>query len=270
MSSAAPLRPHRSAMFRWMPLGGLSLLVLLGPPGRGVAAESPQDLLRKSDVAAAAPQAFRAVLRVTAEQKALELEVWRSGESRTLVRFLDPKEKGKFLLRIESALWFLSPGAKKPVKLAPAYKLKGSASLDDLLGIRYSRDYEIVAFSEEPDASGGLAIFDLRAKGKALYPRVRYLVRTADARPLRAEYKLVSGKLASLLEFAEWDQTQRARFKRLIFRDALRGGAVTEVELLEMEERTVPAGLFDLEDSAERARLFGAPLPAASKPPPTR
>ena len=251
-----------------MLLEGLWLLVLLGVLGRCVAAESPEDLLRKSDLAAAAPQAFRAVLRVTAEKKAIELEVWRSGDNRTLVRFLGPKERGKYLVRQEDRLWFLSPGAKKPVKLAPSFKLKGSASLDDLLGIRYSRDYRIVTFREEEDASGVLAIFDLRAKGRALYPHVRYLVRTASARPVRAEYKLASGKLASVVEFAEWDTTRPTRFKRLVFRDALRNGAVTEVELVEMEERTVPAGLFDLEDSSQRVRLFGARLPAASRPPP--
>ncbi len=261
--------PRPPARFRSR-LDSLPLLLLLGVVGRSAAAESPEHLLRTSDVAAAAPQAFRAVLRVTADKKAIELEVWRSGDNRTLVRFLGPKERGKYLVRLEDRLWFLSPGAKKPVKLAPSYKLKGSASLDDLLGIRYSRDYQIVSFREEQDASGVLAIFDLRAKGRALYPQVRYLVRTADARPERAEYKLASGKLASVLEFAEWDEARPARFKRLVFRDALRNGAVTEVELVEMEERTVPAGLFDLEDSSERVRLFGAPLPAASMPPPAQ
>ena len=253
--------------------GRLSALILLSALGGAVSAESPEDLLRRSDIATAGPQAFRAVLRVTADQKTIELEVWRSGENRTLVRFLAPKERGKYLVRLDSTLWFLSPGAKNPVKLAPSYKLKGSASLDDLLGIRYSRDYEIVSFAEEQDASGSLGVFDLLARGKALYPRVRYLVRTATARPLRAEYRLVSGKLASVVDFAEWDRTQRARFKRLVFRDQLRNGAVTDVELVEMEERTVPAGLFDLRDGSERRRMFGGaerPQPSTSESPAAR
>lgn len=241
---------------------GAGLLIALSALAVGVEAESPEDLLRRSDVAAAQPEAFRALLRVRAEGRTVELEVWRSGESRTLVRFLDPRERGKYLLRLDGVLWFLSPGARNPVKLAPAHKLKGSASLDDLLGIRYSRDYEIVAFTEEQDASGPLAVFDLRARGKAPYPRVRYLVRPATGRPWRAEYGLASGKLASVVEFAGWDETQGARVKRLVLRDQLRGGAVTEVELVEMEPRPVPAGLFDLRDGSERRRLFGAGPPA--------
>ncbi len=246
-------------------LKGVLALLLLGA-GVGAQAEEPEDLLRRSDLAASGPTAFRSVLRVTAEGKTLKLEVWRSGEDRTLVRFLDPKERGKYLVRSDSALFFLSPGAKKPVKLAASYKLKGSASLDDLLGIRYSRDYEIASFAEEGSGPDTLAVFDLRAKGKALYPRVRYLVRTQEARPVRAEYKLASGKLASVVEFLEWDPGQRSRIKRLVFRDALRGGAVTEVELVETEERTIPAGLFDLADNSERARLFGVKAPPERGP----
>jgi hypothetical protein len=37
----------------------------------------------------------------------------------------------------------------------------------------------------------------------------------------------------------------------------LRGGAETRVEVLEIEERDVPAGLFDRDDDRERRRLFG-------------
>src|SRR3990172_1933347 len=187
MSSRAP---GRSVILRFV-----LPLVLLGVPGGSTWAETPEDLLRRSDLAAAALLAFRAVLRVTADRKTVGLEVWRSGEDRTLVRFLSPKERGKYLVRLSGTLWFLSPGAKKPVKLAPSYKLKGSASLDDLLGIHYSRDYEVVSFAEEEAGPGSLKVFDLRAKGKAPYPRVRYFVRTPETRPVRAEYKLASGKL---------------------------------------------------------------------------
>ena len=261
--------PGRAERLGWMALGALALLAALSPPRRASAESPEENLLRRSDVATAAPNAFRVVLRVTAGGKATDLEVWRSSESRTLVRFLDQKERGKYLVRLDGDLWFLSPGAKRPVRLAPTYRLKGSASLDDLLGIHYSRDYEIVSVSEGKDDAGSLAVFDLRAMGKAPYPRVRYMVRSADARPVRAEYTLTSGKLASVVEFVEWDKAQRMRFKRLIFRDALRGGAVTEVELLEMEERSVPPGLFDLQDRAERARVFGATPKVASPALPT-
>ncbi len=244
-------RPATGALRRVLSL--VVPAVLAAVSGRG---ESPEDLLRRADVAAQAPDSFRARLRITAEAKALEIEVWRLGESRTLVRFLGPKERGKYLVRRDGALFFLAPGAKKPVKLGPAYKLKGSASLDDLLGIRYSRDYEILSFSEAPE--GGTASFELRAKSKATYPTVHYVVDRATGLPVSAEYRLPSGKAGSVVEFAEWDPGARMRFRKLVFRDILRGGATTEVVLVEMEERPVAPALFDLADGTERARLFGA------------
>jgi hypothetical protein len=94
----------------------------------------PEDerVLRESDVAAAAPASFRARLHIQAPDRPepAEVEVWRSGETRTLVRFLAPKERGKFLLYKAGSLWFLAPGSKKPVKLPPHFRLQGSATLD--------------------------------------------------------------------------------------------------------------------------------------------
>ena len=42
-------------------------------------------------------------------------------------------------------------------------------------------------------------------------------------------------------------------------RDALHGGATTAVDVLEVEERSVPEGLFDLADPTARQRLESAP-----------
>jgi len=42
-------------------------------------------------------------------------------------------------------------------------------------------------------------------------------------------------------------------------RDVLHGGAATAVDVLEVEERAVPEGLFDLADGAARQRLELSP-----------
>lgn len=233
----------------------LSILVL-GSPRVLPADEAGERLLRQSDLGAWAPESFRARLRITAPHERpepLDVEVWRSGEARTLVRFLDAKERGKLLVRRDDTLWFLAPSAKKPVRLNRSYRLRGSASLDDILGIRYSRDYAVTAVSHE----GDLALLDLAAKAKGTpHPRVRYVVQLSTHRPVRAEYRLASGKTALTAEFLEWEEASRPRVKRLVLRDGLRaGGGATEVLLIEMEERPVPAGLFDLDDGSERARL---------------
>jgi outer membrane lipoprotein-sorting protein len=215
---------------------------------------SPEDLLRRTDVGALAPESFRSRMRLTAGDKApLEVEVWRKGESRTLVRLLGPQERGKYLLRLGSALWFLSPGAKKPVRLNPSYRLRGSATLDDVLGLQYARDYRVSTASDE---EGGLVALDLVAREPtAIYPAVRYVVSRTTLRPVRAEYRLPSGKVATIVEFAQWSDGRRPYASRLLIRDALHGGATTAVDVLEVEERPVPDGLFDLADPAARRRL---------------
>jgi hypothetical protein len=219
---------------------------------------SPDDLLRRTDIGALAPESFRSHMRLAAGDKTpLEVEVWRKGESRTLVRLLGPKEKGKYLLRLGSTLWFLAPGAKKPVRLSPSYRLRGSATLDDVLGLQYARDYRVGAAT---DAEGGLVALDLLARGAAaIYPAVRYVVRPSTLRPVRAEYRLASGKVATIVEFASWKEGRRPYASRLLVRDALRGGGTTTVDVLEVEERTVPEGLFDLTDPVARRHLEAAP-----------
>ena len=62
---------------------------------------APEELLRKTDLGALAPESFRSRMRLTAgERPPLEVEVWRKGEAQTLVRLLGAKERGKCLLRL--------------------------------------------------------------------------------------------------------------------------------------------------------------------------
>jgi len=219
------------------------------------------ELLRKSDVAACAPESFRAHLRITPQRQPpdpMEVEVWSSSESRSLVRFLGEKEKGKYLLRVDGVVWFLAPGARKPVKVGSAHRLRGSASVDEILGIRYARDYDIQSATEAQETDGPVVVFDLAARVKqAPYPRVRYVVRRSTQRPVRAEFLLRSGKTSSVMEFLEWETGARPVARRLMLTDRLLSGERTEVTLLEMEERSVPSGLFDLTDGTARKSLEG-------------
>lgn len=242
-----------------IPLGVVAALALVLPLAAHAAdAISPEEMLRKSDLGALAPPSFRSRMRLGAGDKTpLEVEVWRSGETRTLVRLLGPKEAGKYLLRLGRDLWFLAPGARKPVRLNPSYRLHGSATLDDVLGLQYARDYRVASSAEE---EGGLVALELVARGPgAVYPAVRYVVRRATWRPVRAEYRLPSGKVGTIVEFTQWSEGRRPYVSRLLVRDALHGGATTTVDVLDVEERPVPDLLFDLADPTARARLETPP-----------
>jgi len=241
---------------RRLALGGaIAVAVLFPVPVRGAdPALSPEELLRRTDLGALAPESFRSRMRLTAGDKPpLEVEVWRKGEARTLVRLLGPKERGKYLLRLGPVLWFLAPGAKKPVRLNPSYRLRGNATIDDVLGLQYARDYKVESATE---LEGGLVALDLTARGAgAIYPAVRYVIRPSTLRPVRAEYRVPSGKVATIVEFAQWSAGGRPYASRLLVRDALHGGATTAVDVLEVEPRAVPDALFDLADPSARQRL---------------
>ena len=214
----------------------------------------PHEVLRRGDPGRLSPQAFRARLRLVRGDRAQDVEVWHEGRSRTLVRLLAPKERGKFLLRREDALWLISPRTKRPTRLPTSYRLYGGASLDEVLGRFHAEDYEPAGPTEEgKEEETQILSLRLAARDpKSPFPRVRLVVQAADYRALRVEYWLRSGKAASVVEFTEWEA---GRPRRLMVRDLLHPEASVTVDVLRLEERPIPPGLFDLEDGAARASL---------------
>jgi hypothetical protein len=237
---------------RW---GTFSLVVGLALGSGGArATETPEELLRRSDISTFAPSSFSAHVTLKGTRsESLHFEVWRAGETRTLVRFLDAKDRGKYLLKRDDVLWFLAPRAKKPVRLHPSYKLAGGASLDEILGLRYSREYKVAGVAEAED---GLVALDLEAAGSDVrHPRVRYFVRRNTQRPVRIEFQSSSGKATGRVEFLEWEEGPRPRPRRLLVTDLLRPETPEAVEITEVNERTVPDELFDLHHATARSRL---------------
>ena len=219
--------------------------------------QSQESLLRRSDIGGFAPSSFRAVLHLTRPPQATHsIEMWRSGDAKTLIRFLGPREKGRYLLRLGEQLWFVSSSAKKPVRVGASYRLYGSATLDEVLGVRLAQAYDVESVAPEPGAGGASVVFSLRARAEGvLFPRVRYVVHEATARPISATYRLRSGRDATTVEFLEWSSGSALYARRLVVRDHLRNGAVTQVDVVELEARTVPDALFSLEDATGRRAL---------------
>ena len=220
------------------------------------AAGSNEELLQRSDVSMLAPESFRARLAIVpAKGTPLHIEVWRAGETRTLVRFLDPEDRGKYLLKRDDALYFLAPRARSPVKLNPAYRV-GAASLDEMLGTRYSRDYQVAGASESTDAAGALVSLELEARAPgAPWPRVSYVVRPTIHRPVRVVFRTASGQTTGSVDFLEWEEKGRPRPRRVRVNEKAGAKGAVEIEVEEVEARPVPPGLFDLQDPTERRKL---------------
>ena len=190
---------------------------------------SPDDLLRHSDVGAFAPSSFRARLDPDESGAA---RVARSGGV-ALRRAEDadsaarPKERGKYLLRLDGEVWFIAPGAKKPIHLSPSYRLYGGATLDEVLGLRLAETYSVESMSRENDPDGAVAVLELRAKSDGcLFPQVHYVVREATERPVSATYRLRSGREATSIAFFDWNDRGPIYARTIVVKDLLRKGAI--------------------------------------------
>jgi outer membrane lipoprotein-sorting protein len=225
----------------------------------GQAAHPDYALLRRGDIGAFAPESFRATLALTTQsgKERHEIEVWRSGGTKTLVRMLDAKERGKFLLRLGDDMWFISPSAKKPVKLNASYRLYGGATLDEVLGVRLSEAYNIESTARQTSPAGDeQVVFNLTARQpRQLYQQVRYVLKASTARPVSTTYRVRSGKDAATVDFLEWSTGNALYARKLVIKDVLRKGAATEIEVTTLDPRPVPDDLFRLDDGAARRAL---------------
>src|SRR5436190_8677841 len=125
-------------------LSALSLMTALAAPGLALPPTSAdRELLAAADLGLATPAAFRSELSVEplAGGDGMAFEIWREGAS-ALVRFLDPKQKGKSVLQLADGAWLLARGAR-PVRLGNGGAVALGMSLQDLLGTSYSRDFAL-------------------------------------------------------------------------------------------------------------------------------
>jgi hypothetical protein len=247
---------------RCLGAGPALTLVLALPTAAAATDPTPSDLrlLGQADVSRAAPGSFRAevVVGKVGSKETVPLEIWRDGES-VLVRFLETNELGKFLLKQGGDVYFLAPGARNPVRLDPRHRLAGQVSVDEIVGLAYSRDFEVVDVKRLGEGDATLVSFELRTTASDVpYPAARYVVREATRRPLRVEHVLASGKVAKILEFSEWAEGRQLRPRRIAIQDVLRGGRPVTVEFVTLEEVEIPARIFDLEGGSEARASLGA------------
>jgi len=246
--------------------GPLALLATLATLGFGLAGgaaaadPTPADraLLAASNLFAAAPEQFRArvAVRTTGGDDRTELEIWRGGRDRLLVRPLAARQRGKLILQIGAERWLFTPGARQPVKLGARFRLHGGISFEELLGIDIERGYRLLAV----ETAGRIVTFHLEADEATTTATgaagARWVVDRETRRPMRADLLLAGGRVVRVVEFRGFRPGRQPVPEVVVLKDVLRGTPPLEVELLEIEERAVPEALFDLADGSARARLL--------------
>ena len=202
----------------------------------------------------------RLVIGNPADGKTHALEIWRSGSDKTLVRFLDAKERGKDWRRIDDQVWLLTHDRKSRYTQPPVPALWWR-DVRRHSGTRLAGAYRVERVTKERQAGRDTVVFELRAKREGLlFWQVHYVVAERTERAITAIYRLRSGRKATAVDFLEWNE-RPIDACRLIVRDLLRNGAQANITVSELQERPIPDGLFSLDDGTARHALDNMAIP---------
>lgn len=138
-----------------------------------------------------------------------------SGDNRNArVDGLSDKEKGRTVLLLGEDMWLLLPNTKHPIRVTPQQRLLGPAAGGDLARSSFAEDFEITGTQEVQLEGRPCLRLDLAAKKPSSSYRSALLwVITGDGQPVKAEFRLASGKLARTLVFGS---IQEAKGKRVL------------------------------------------------------
>jgi outer membrane lipoprotein-sorting protein len=245
-------------------LRSLLLLMLVGfivacalvchaaPAAAGTAAvPDATDLLKRSDAFRNGWPSFVTHVKITnfeagkADEERL-YEVSQKGTDRTYVEFMSPRDKGRHLLMLTDDMWIYLPDTSRPVRITPLERLSGDASNGDVARTNYAADYTPSFVRTEKVGDTECYVLDLTAKRKgATYQRIVYWIRVEDARPVKAEFYLTSGKhikSATFDDYANFDG--RLLLHRFTLYDEIRHNSHSVLEYSGSVPRALPDKLF--------------------------
>jgi outer membrane lipoprotein-sorting protein len=173
-------------------------------------------------------------------------EVSQKGTEKTYVEFLSPREKGEHLLMLGDDMWVYLPDTSRPVRITPLERLSGNASNGDVARTNYAADYNPVYLRTEKVGTEECYVLNLTAKRKgATYQQIAFWVRVQDARPVRAEFHLTSGKLIKSATFDDFMTVGgRAQLRRMTLYDEIRHNSHSVLEYSGIAPRELPDKLF--------------------------
>ena len=238
-----------------MLVGFLITCALVGhaAPASAASAQVPDatDLLKRSDAFRNGWPSFVTHVKITNFEagKADEEELYQvsqKGTDKTYVEFMSPREKGRHLLMLTDDMWIYLPDTSRPVRITPLERLSGDASNGDVARTNYAIDYTPSFVRTEKVGDTGCYVLDLAAKRKgATYQRILYWIRVEDARPVKAEFYLTSGKhikSATFDDFVNFDG--RLLLHRLTLYDEIRHNSHSVLEYTGSVPRSLPDKLF--------------------------
>jgi outer membrane lipoprotein-sorting protein len=173
-------------------------------------------------------------------------EVSQKGTEKTYVEFLSPREKGQHLLMLGDDMWVYLPDTSRPIRITPLERLSGDASNGDVARTNYAADYTPVYLRTEKAGGEDCYVLNLTAKRKgATYQRILFWVRVQDARPVKAEFHLTSGKLIKSATFDDFMTVGgHPQLRRMTLYDEIRHNSHSVLEYSGIAPRDLPDKLF--------------------------
>ena len=231
----------------------LAFLLLFALKGRAASAPGVDAaaLLKRSDTYRNGWPAFVTRVKITNYESGKPdeeklYEVSQKGTDKTYVEFLSPREKGRHLLMLGDDMWVYLPDTSRPVRITPLERLSGDASNGDVARTNYATDYTPVYLRNEKLDQTECHVLELTARRKgATYQRIVYWLRTDDARPVRAEFYLTSGKHIKSATFDDYAKVNgKTLLRRLTLYDEIRHNSHSLLEYTATSPRELPDKIF--------------------------
>jgi len=173
--------------------------------------------------------AFMARTRITSfiDSTAGEMAVFEAyiaGPEKSLVIQKAGKNRDMKILYRNEKLWVALPGSRRPLRITPIQRLMGQASNGDVARIGWQTDYSVTSITEDTVKSTACRKLKLKArKRSSTYAVIDLWVRQSDARPVKADFFMASGKK---IKWAVYDRYEtyngRPLLKQMTLYDALR------------------------------------------------
>ena len=173
-------------------------------------------------------------------------EVSQKGTEKTYVEFMSPREKGQHLLMLGDDMWVYLPDTSRPIRITPLERLSGEASNGDIARTNYAADYSPVFVRTEMVGTEQCNVLELTAKRKgATYQQIIFWVRVEDARPVKAEFYLTSGKHIKSATFDEYASVGgKVQLRRMTLYDEIRHNSHSVLEYSGIAPRELADKLF--------------------------
>jgi outer membrane lipoprotein-sorting protein len=210
-----------------------------------------QALLERSDLTRNAWPSFTVRVKITSFEagqpdESYLYQVYQKGPEKTYVEFLSPREKGRHLLMLGDDMWIFLPDTKRPIRITPLERLRGNASNGDVARTNYATDYHASHLRTEKAGDADCHVLELAARRRgSTYRRIVLWLRVSDARPMKADFYLASGKHVKSATFDRYESAGgRTLLRRMTIYDQIRKTSHSVMEYQDYTPRNLPDRMF--------------------------